>query len=167
MQPPSTEGTPIAAVKIQQPQRTATLVPQKKQDTSNGYKTIVQTKSKSDNEESQAEEVADLEKMRKTPLKVKGTKDSTKKAKATKDKEKSTASDSWKKKATFAEMVGKETVEEKKIDYKTCVVGFAVRVDKGKDQREDLTRSYLKDLPLCKLIPTNTHHSILLGRAKT
>jgi hypothetical protein len=64
--------------------------------------------------------------MGKTPLKFEGTKDSTKKAKATKDKGKSTTPDSGKKKAMFAEMVGKETVEEKEIEYKTCVVGFAV-----------------------------------------
>jgi hypothetical protein len=62
----------------------------KKRDTSNGNETIGSKKSKSDNEELQAEEVADLEKMGKTPLKVKRTKDSTKKAKAKKDKGKST-----------------------------------------------------------------------------
>jgi hypothetical protein len=60
------------------------------------------------------------------PLIVKGTKDSMKKAKATKDKGKSTAPDSGKKKAMFAKTVGKETVEEKEIEYKTCMVDFAV-----------------------------------------
>ncbi len=86
----------------------------------------VEKKSKSDNEESQAEELVNLEKIGKTPFKVKGTKDNTKKAKATKDKGKSNAHSSGKKKAAFTEMVGKETVDEKKIEYKICGVGFAV-----------------------------------------
>ncbi len=75
----------------------------------------------------------DLEQMEKTPLKVKGTKSSARK---TKKKEKtgkaSTPNTGGKKKATFAKMVGKDTVEEQEIEYKTCVVGFAVQVDKGR-----------------------------------
>ncbi len=96
------------------------------------------------------------------PLKVKGTKDSTKMAKATKDKGNSTTPNSGKKKATFAENVGKEIVEEKK-KYKTCMVGSVVQVDKGKDTKG----GFSKDFSLCKLISTNTHHSTLSGRAKT
>jgi hypothetical protein len=38
-------------------------------------------------------------------------------------------------KAKFAETVKKETVEEKAVDYKKCVVGFAVRVDKGNNTK--------------------------------
>ncbi len=79
-----------------------------------------------------------MEKMGKMLLKVKGTKDSTKKVKATKDIGKNTAPDSGKKEATFAETKGKETVEEKEIEYKTCVVGFAVRLDKGKDTKGEI-----------------------------
>ncbi len=144
MQPPSMEGTPIAAVKMQQTTKSGDPGSTKKRDTSNGSKTISQKKSKSDNEESQAEKVANLETMGKMPLKVKGTKDSTKKAKATKDKGKSTAPNSGKKKATFAETVGKETVEEKEIKYKTWVVGFAVQVDKGKDTKGGFDKKLLE-----------------------
>jgi hypothetical protein len=47
----------------------------------------------------------------------------------------STPNTGGKKKATFAEMVGNGTVEEQEINYKTCVVGFAVQVDKGKNTK--------------------------------
>jgi hypothetical protein len=84
-----------------------------------------------DNEDLEVQ--VDLEQMEKTPLKVKGTKSSARK---TKKKEKtgkaSTPNTGGKKKATFAKMVGKDTVEEQEIEYKTCVVGFAVQVDKGR-----------------------------------
>ena len=83
MQPPSTEGKPISAVKMQRTTKSGNPGSTKKRDTSNGNETIGQKTSKSDNEESQ---VANLEKMGKTPLKAKGMKDSTKKVKAEKDK---------------------------------------------------------------------------------
>jgi hypothetical protein len=35
----------------------------------------------------------------------------------------------------FTETVRKETVEEKEIDYKKCMVGFAIRVDKGNNTK--------------------------------
>ncbi len=107
MQPPSMEGTPIATVKMQRRTKSSNPGSTKKRDTSNGNETIGQKKSKSDDEESQAEEIANLEKMAKMLHKVKGTKDSTKKAKTIKDRGKSTAPNSGKKKATFAETVGK------------------------------------------------------------
>ncbi len=37
-------------------------------------------------------------------------------------------------------------VEEKEIDYKTCMVGFAVRVDKGKDTKGGFNKKIIKDL---------------------
>jgi hypothetical protein len=67
VQPPSMEGTPIAAVMLRQTTKSSNPGSTKKRDTSNGNKTIGRKRSKSDNEESQAEEVADLEKMGKTP----------------------------------------------------------------------------------------------------
>ena len=47
----------------------------------------------------------------------------------------STPNTGGKKKATFAETVGNNTVEEQEIDFKTCVVGFAVQVNKVKDTK--------------------------------
>ncbi len=93
VQPPSTEGTPIEVVKMQRTTKSGDSGFKKKRNTSNNNKTIGHKKSISDDEESQAEEVVDLEKMEKTPLKAKGTKDSTKKAKAKKDKGKGNAPD--------------------------------------------------------------------------
>jgi hypothetical protein len=83
--------------------------------------------------------------MEKTPLKVKGMKSSARKGKARSDKEKNTP-DSGKKKATFAEMVGKEVVKEKEIGYKTCVVGFAVCVNKTKDTKGGFNKKLLEGL---------------------
>jgi hypothetical protein len=68
VQPPSTEGKPISAVKMQRTTKSGNPGSTKKRDTSNGNETIGQKTSKSDNEESQAEEVADLEKMGKMLL---------------------------------------------------------------------------------------------------
>jgi hypothetical protein len=69
--------------------------------------------------------------------------------------------------AAFAETVGKEAVEEKEIKYKTCVVGFAVQVDKGKDTKGGFNKKLLEGLAFMQTyILTNTHHSILSGRAK-
>jgi hypothetical protein len=141
------EGTPIAVVKMQRTTKSSNPGSTKTRDTINGNETIGCRKSKSsDDEESQAEEVTDLEKMGKTPLKSKETKDSTKKAKAMKDKGKNNAPSSGKKKATFTETVGKETVEEKELEYKTWVVGFAVRVDKGKDTKGGIDKKLLEGL---------------------
>jgi hypothetical protein len=42
-----------------------------------------------------------------------------------------TTNDAGKKRATFAEVVGKEKAEEQKeIQYKKCVISFAIRIDK-------------------------------------
>ncbi len=68
VQPPSTEGTPIKAVKMQRTMKSGNSGSKKKRDTSNGNKTIGCKKSKSDDEESPAEEVPNLEKVEKTLL---------------------------------------------------------------------------------------------------
>jgi hypothetical protein len=70
------------------------------------------------------------------PFKTKGKRDdSAKQKKKKKDTEKSKSPKEGGKKATFAETVGKETVEEKAVDYKKCVAGFAVRVNKGNNTK--------------------------------
>jgi hypothetical protein len=82
--PPSTEGTPIAAVKMQRTKKSGGPGSIKKRNTSKGNKTISSEKSKAGNEKSQAEEVVDLEKMEKTPLKAKGKKGQHKEGKGNK-----------------------------------------------------------------------------------
>ncbi len=75
--------------------------------------------------------------MNKMPLKEKGKKgDSTKKKKKTNttEKEKETRG-SAKKKATFTDTIQKEAAEAQKIEYKKCVIGFAIRVDKGNNTK--------------------------------
>jgi hypothetical protein len=42
--------------------------------------------------------------------------------------------------------VDKDTIEEKEINYKTCVVSFAVRVDKGKDTKGGFDKKIIKGL---------------------
>jgi hypothetical protein len=142
--PPSTDGTPIDAVKMHRTSKNGESGSKKKRDKGNGNKTIGRKKSKSDDKESH-EGIVEIEQMEKTPLKVKGTKSSARKGEARIDKEKNTP-DSGKKKATFAETVGKKEVKEKKIEYKTCVVGFAVRVNKTKDTKGGFDKKLLEGL---------------------
>jgi hypothetical protein len=142
--PLSMDGTPIDVVKMRRTLKNGESGSKKKRDKGNGNKTIGRKKSKSDNKELH-KEVIDIEQMEKMPLKVKGTKSSTRKGKARIDKEKNTP-DSGKKKATFAEMVGKEEVKEKEIKYKTCVVGFAVRVNKTKATKGGFDKKLLEGL---------------------
>jgi hypothetical protein len=40
----------------------------------------------------------------------------------------------------FAETFGKEMVEEKAVDYKKCVAGFAVRMVKGNNTKGGFDR---------------------------
>jgi hypothetical protein len=145
MQPLSTEGTPIDEAKMRREKKSDDSNFTKERDSKEQNKAIGTKKSKSDNEESEAHEV-DLEKMEKMPLKVKGKKDSVKKTKAKKDKGKSNTPESGKKKATISKTVGKDAVEEKEIDYKTCVVGFTVWVDKGKNTKGGFDKKFIKEL---------------------
>jgi hypothetical protein len=142
--PPSMEGTPIDAAKTRSsPGRGATGT-KKKRDNLDINDGIGKKKSKSDDEESQ-EGVANLEKMADTPLKSKGSKPKSRKGSTKKDKTTKTP-DSGKKKATFAETVGKEVVKEKEIEYKKCVVSFAIQVDKTKDTKGGFDRKLYKGL---------------------
>ncbi len=43
-------------------------------------------------------------------------------------------------------------VEEKAVDYKKCVVGFAVRVDKGNNTKGGVEKKILRDSLSCKII---------------
>ncbi len=89
----------------------------------------------------------DLEQMEKTPLKVKGTKSSARKTKKKKELGKASTPDTGgEKKATSAKTVGKDTVEEQGIDYKTCVVGFAVQVDKRTDTKGEFNKKIIEGL---------------------
>jgi hypothetical protein len=142
--PPSTDGTPINAVKMRRTPMNGESGSKKKRDKGDGNETIGRKKSKSDNTESH-KGVEDLEQMEKMLLKVKGTKSNARKGKARKDKEKNTPN-SGKKKASFVEMVGKKVVKEKEIEYKTCVVGFVVCVDKTKDTKGGFDKKLLEGL---------------------
>jgi hypothetical protein len=83
--------------------------------------------------------------MDETPLKPKGSKSTSRKGLAKKDKAAKTP-DPGRKKATFAETVGKEVVKEKEIEYKKCLVGFAIRVDKTKDTKGGFDKKLNKGL---------------------
>ncbi len=75
------------------------------------------------------------------PLKTKGKKDKsarTKKKNRAKGKEES--SEGGGKKAMFAETVRKKMVKERVIDYKKCVVCFAIRVNKEKNAKGGFIR---------------------------
>ncbi len=63
--------------------------------------------------------------------------------------------------------MGKDTVEEKEIDYKTCVVGLAVRVDKGKDTKGGFDKKIIEGLNFMQTcIDQNTSfHAIRPGTA--
>jgi hypothetical protein len=79
--------------------------------------------------------------MNKTPLKEKGN-DKKAKQKKKKGKPAEEAEGGAKaKKATFAETVKKEATQAQCIEYKMCVVGFAIRVDKGNNTKGGLIRS--------------------------
>jgi hypothetical protein len=115
----------------------------KKRDSGKSTEDIRRKKSRSDDEESEVQ--VDLKQISKTPLKAKGTTNSAKKTKKKRGKA-STPDTGEKKKATFAKTVGKDTVKEKEIDYKTCMIGFTVRVDKEKDTKGGFDKKIIKGL---------------------
>jgi hypothetical protein len=142
---PSTDGTPIETLKNRREKTGPDNDPTKKRDSSGQNKAIRRKKPRSDDEDLELQ--VDLEQMEKTLLKVKGMKSSTRKTKKEKETRKaSTPNTGGKKKATFTETVGNNTVEEQKIDYKTCVVGFVVQVDKGKDTKGGFDKKIMEGL---------------------
>ena len=69
-----------------------------------------------------------------------------------------TTNNAGKKRATFARMVGKEKAEEQKeIQYKNCVVGFALGLTIETTPKGVLTKISLKVSHFCQHISTNMH----------
>jgi hypothetical protein len=58
-----------------------------------------------------------------------------------------TTNNAGKKRATFARMVGKEKAEEQKeIQYEKCMVGFAIRINKGNNTKGGFDKKIIKGL---------------------
>ncbi len=132
------------AAKMRRNSATRTSGSKNKQDSTDGKEVISSKKSKSDDKESHGE-VANLEKMEETPLKLKGTRSRSKKGSTKKDKVEKTP-ESGRKKTSFAKTVGQEVVKEKEVEYKKCVVGFAIRVNKTKDTKEGFDKKLHESL---------------------
>jgi hypothetical protein len=95
----------------------------------------------------EGEHEVNLELMNKTPLKEKGKKgESKKKKKKEETLEKKVDGAKSKKKATFAETVKKEANQAQCIEYKKCIVGFAIRVDKGNKTKGGFDKKLLEGL---------------------
>jgi hypothetical protein len=125
----------------------------------------------------EGEHEVNLELMNKTPLKEKGKKGESKKKKnKEKTAEEKDDGAKSKKKATFAETVEKEATQAQRIEYKKCVVGFAIRVDKGNNTKGGFDKRLIEGLtfmqtyinkhasfdpyrqgPNCKLIKEKTY----------
>ncbi len=89
-----------------------------------------------------------LEAMNKMSLKEKGKKgDSMEKKKKTKTKDKEMKiGGSGKKKAMFAEAVENKATQVQQIEYKKCVVGFAIRVGKGNNTKGGFDKKLIEGL---------------------
>jgi hypothetical protein len=96
--------------------------------------------------EKEGEYEVNLEAMSKTLLKEKGRKGDTKQKKKKDTSEEANNRMKAKKKATFAEMVEKDPNSMQKIDYKKCVVGFAIRVDKGNNTKGGFDKKIIEEL---------------------
>jgi hypothetical protein len=160
---PSTEGAPIKIAKNRNERTLSSINTTKKRDSDKSTEDIRRKKSRLDDEESEVQ--VDLEQVSKMPLKAKGTMNSIKKTKK-KTRKASTPDTEGKKKATFAKTVGKYTVEEKEIDYKTCVVGFAVRIDKGKDTKGGFDKRSSKASTSCRHTLAKTQAFMQSDRAR-
>jgi hypothetical protein len=148
---PTMESTPIKAVTKRRDKRFNGNTNSKNEESVKSDESTQRKKTRLDDEELENHEV-DLEKTKKTPLKTKGKRDdSAKKKKKKKDMEKSKSPGEEGKKATFAETVGKETVEENAGDYKKCVVGFAVRADKGNNTKRRFDKKIIKGLSFMQI----------------
>jgi hypothetical protein len=96
--------------------------------------------------EKEGEYEVNLEAMSKTSLKEKGRKGDTKQKKKKETLEEANDLTKAKKKATFAKTVEKEPNSTQKIDYKKCVVGFAIRVDKGNNTKGGFDKKIIEGL---------------------
>jgi hypothetical protein len=93
------------------------------------------------------EHEVNLELINMTPLKKKGKREESKKKKKKEEtlEEKVDRAKS-KKKATFAETIKKEATQAQRIEYKKCVIGFAIRVDKGNNTKGGFDKKFLEGL---------------------
>jgi hypothetical protein len=96
--------------------------------------------------ENEREHTVYLEAMSKTPLKEKGKKGEAKQKKKNETSEKEDDRTKAKKKATFAEMVEKDANQIQCIEYTKCVVGFAIRVDKGNNTKGGFDKKLMEGL---------------------
>jgi hypothetical protein len=96
--------------------------------------------------EKEGEHIVNLEAMSKTPLKEKGKKGEAKQKKKKDTSEKEDDGTKAKKKATFAETVKKEANQIQCIEYKKCVVGFAIRVDKRNNTKGGFDKKLIEGL---------------------
>jgi hypothetical protein len=95
----------------------------------------------------EGEHEVNLESMNKTPLKEKGEKgESKKKKKREETSEEKVDGAKSKRKATFAETVKKEATQAQPIEYKKCVIGFAISVDKGNNTKRGFDKKLLEGL---------------------
>jgi hypothetical protein len=84
----------------------------------------------------EGEHEVNLKSMNKTPLKENGKKgESKKKKKKEETSEEKVNRVKSKKKVTFAETVKKGATQAQRIEYKKCIIGFAMRVDKGNNTK--------------------------------
>jgi hypothetical protein len=84
--------------------------------------------------------------MSKTPLKEKGKKGEAKHKKKNVTSKEVNDRTKTKKKATFAETVEREASQTQRIDYKKCVVGFAIRVNKENNMKGGFDKNIIEGL---------------------
>jgi hypothetical protein len=116
----------------------------------------------------EGEHEVNLESMNKTPLKEKWKRgESKKKKKKEKTAEEKDEGAKSKKKATFAETVEKEATQAQHIEYKKCIVGFAIRVDKGSNTKGGFDKKLIEGLTFMQTY-INKHASFhLIGKDQT
>ena len=106
--------------------------------------------------------------MNKTPLKQKGKKrDGAKKKKKEKPVEEDDGGAKTKKKATFAETVKKEATQAQCIEYKKCIVGFAIRVDKGNNTKGGFDKKLTEGLTFMQTYIDKHASFHLIGKDQT
>ncbi len=72
-----------------------------------------------------------------------------------------------KKKATFAETVEKEATQAQRIEYKKCIIGFVIRVNKGNNIKGGLDKKLTEGLTFMQTY-INKHTSFhLIGKDQT
>jgi hypothetical protein len=96
--------------------------------------------------EKEGEYKVNLEAMSKTPLKEKGKRGEAKQKKKNITSEEVDNQTKTKKKATFAETVEREASQTQRINYKKCVVGCAIRVDKGNNTKGGFNKKIIEGL---------------------